>query len=41
VADSTSILLNETAAKALGKSPEELIGTVMSHPMLNGYLIII
>jgi len=37
VADSTSILLNETAAKALGKSAEELIGTVMTSPHVNGY----
>lgn len=37
VADSTSLILNETAVKALGKAPEEIIGTSMTAPHVNGY----
>ncbi len=37
VSDSTSIIINETAAKGLGKSPADLIGVVMTSPHVNGY----
>jgi putative ABC transport system permease protein len=37
VSDSTSIILNETACKALGKSPAEILGTTMTSPHVNGY----
>ncbi|MEM9298053.1 MAG: FtsX-like permease family protein [Bacteroidota bacterium] len=37
VSDSLMIILNETACQALGKSPQEIIGTAMSYPQVNGY----
>jgi putative ABC transport system permease protein len=37
VADSSSLILNETALKALGKTAEEIIGTSVTMPHVNGY----
>lgn len=37
ISDSTSIILNETAVKALGKTPDEAIGMSMTAPHVNGY----
>jgi putative ABC transport system permease protein len=37
MADSTSIILNEAAAKSLGKTPPEIVGTSMTAPKVNGY----
>lgn len=37
VSDSTSIILNETACKALGKSPQEVIGLPMTAPKVRSY----
>ncbi|MDV3310555.1 MAG: ABC transporter permease [Cyclobacteriaceae bacterium] len=37
VSDSTSIILNETAVRSLGKTPDEIVGTTMSAPHVNGY----
>lgn len=37
VSDSTSIVLNETAVKSLGKTPDEIIGMSMTAPHVNGY----
>lgn len=37
VSDSTSIILNETAVQALGKTPDEILGTTMTAPHVNGY----
>ncbi|HEY8513327.1 MAG TPA: ABC transporter permease [Cyclobacteriaceae bacterium] len=37
VSDSTSIILNETAVRSLGKTPDEIVGTIMTAPHVNGY----
>jgi putative ABC transport system permease protein len=36
-ADSLNIIINEAACKALGKSPQEVVGTSISYPKVNGY----
>lgn len=36
-ADSLSIIINEKACLALGKTPAEMVGTAMSYPEVNGY----
>ncbi|MEQ8573100.1 FtsX-like permease family protein [Fulvivirga sp.] len=35
--DSLSIVINEKACVALGKTPAEMVGTAMSYPKVNGY----
>ncbi|MEO1052418.1 MAG: FtsX-like permease family protein [Bacteroidota bacterium] len=36
-ADSTALVINETACKALGKTPQEMVDQAISTPTMNGY----